>query len=205
MEPLVQRRVFRVDINFAVRELQPLCRLLVEDDVERDFLDGIRRKERVLLHFLPRGPQSWILLHRLAEELEAAQRNFDVLRPRPSPLFDLRVELLQRHLVRRLLCHVEDEHTGKHLVKYHADGPDVDLVAVACAGLPVCFYLLGRHHQGRTLEREGTIVSRFAPLRPRLELPRVPQVSDFDDESFRFEVDLVRVNRDIVRSVREVN
>ena len=72
MQPLVQRWVFSVDKDLAVGEGQTFHRLLVEDDVQRDLLARLRKGEkRMVLHLLPRWPPARILLHGLAEELEA--------------------------------------------------------------------------------------------------------------------------------------
>ena len=106
----------------------------------------------MVLHLLPRGPSTRVLLHRLAEELEALERYLDVLGPGPGALFDLAVEKLQGHLVARLLRHVEDEHAGQHLIEDDANGPHIDLVTVAGTSTPICLNLLRWHHQWRTFE-----------------------------------------------------
>lgn len=108
-------------------------------------------------HFLPARSAHWILLHGLAQKLEALESDLDVLGPRPRALLDLPIEQLQRHLIARLLGHVEDEHPGEHLVKDDADGPNVDLVAVASASAPVSLDLLRWHHQGRSFEGERPV------------------------------------------------
>ena len=72
MQPLIQRRVFSVDKDLAVGKGQALDRLLVKYDVQRYLLARLRKGEkRMVLHLLPRWPPARILLHGLAEELEA--------------------------------------------------------------------------------------------------------------------------------------
>ena len=93
VQPLIQRRVLSVHVDLAVGELEALHGLLVEHDVERDFLAWLReREERMVLHLLPRGPTTRVLLHRLAQELEALERYLDVLGPGPGAFLDLAVE-----------------------------------------------------------------------------------------------------------------
>ena len=153
MQPLVQRRVFSVDKDLAVGEGQTFHRLLVEDNVQRDLLARLRKGEkRMVLHLLPRWPPTRILLHGLAEELEALERDLDVLRPGPGALLDLAGEELQSHLVGCLLSDVEDEHAGQHLIENDADRPHINLVAVAGASAPIRLNLLRWHHQGRAFE-----------------------------------------------------
>ena len=106
----------------------------------------------MVLHFLPRGPAHRVLLHGLAEEFEALKRNFDVLWPRPCALFDFSIEKLKRHLIRRFLCHIENEHSSEHLIKNHADRPDINLVTVTGPSAPICLNLLSWHHQRRSFE-----------------------------------------------------
>ena len=51
VQPLIQRRVLSVHVDLAVGELEALHWLLVEHDVERDFLAWLReREERMGLH-----------------------------------------------------------------------------------------------------------------------------------------------------------
>ena len=106
----------------------------------------------MVLHLLPRWPTTWILLHRLAEELEALERDLYILRPGPGTFLDLAVEKLKGHLVRSLLRHVEDEHAGQHLIEDDTDGPDVNFVAVASPSAPIRLNLFGWHHQRRPFE-----------------------------------------------------
>ena len=164
VQSLVQGGVLGVDVDLAVGELEALDRLLVEDDVEGDFLARLRhREEGMVLHLLPGGPSHWVLLHGLAEELEALERDLDVLGPGPRAFLDLAVEQLKGHLVGGLLGHIEDEHASQHLVEDDPDGPHINLVAVAGSPAPIRLYLLCRHHQGRPLERKGAI-SASLPL-----------------------------------------
>ena len=211
MQPLVQRWVLSVDKDLAVGEGQALYRLLVEDDVQRDLLTRLRKREkRMVLHLLPRWPATWVLLHGLAEELEALERDLDVLRPGPSALLDLAVEELQGHLVGCLLGDVENEHAGQHLIENDADCPNVDLVTVPGAAAPVCLDLLGWHHQRRTFERESAIapgggLSVAIAAARVLELSRVAQVRNLDNKDLVLEINSIVRHSLCVRSVWEVH
>jgi len=97
-------------------------------------------------HLLPVRAKSWVLLHRLAQELKAAKADLDVLWPRPRSFFHFTVKELQGHLVRSLFFHVEDEHSGQHLVEYNSNRPHIDLMAITLSASPVRLNLLSRHH-----------------------------------------------------------
>ena len=128
----------------------------------------------MVLHLLPGGTPRRVLLHRLAEELEALEGDLDVLRPRPRSFLNLTIEQLEGHLIRRLLGHIKDKHARQHLVEDHTDGPYVNLVAVAVAAAPVRLNLLRWHHQGGALEGEGSVSpASIVLLRRILKLSRV--------------------------------
>ena len=66
MQSLVKCWVFCVHIDLSIGKLEAFGRLLVKDDVERDQLLFFLGEEGVLLHRLPGGPPSRVLLHRIA-------------------------------------------------------------------------------------------------------------------------------------------
>ena len=160
---------------------------------------------------MPGGSSHRVLLHGLAKKFEALESYLDVLGPGPGTLLDLAVEKLERHLVRRLLSYVEDEHARQHLIENHADRPNIDFMAVACTPAPIRLYLLRRHHQGRALEREGTIATgRFmittAILTTRiLKLPCVAEIRYLNDEQLILQIDSRIVHGLSVGSVRKMH
>ena len=164
MQPLVKSRVLCVDVDLTVGKLEALTRLFIEDDIERYLLAILAREEWMLHHLLPVRALRRILLHGLAEEFEAGEANFDVLRPGPRAFLDLTVEELQGHLIRSLLLDVEDEHACEHLIKDDSDGPDINLMTVTLSTTPISLDLLRRHHQRGALEREGAVIADFAHL-----------------------------------------
>ena len=85
----------------------------------------------MVLHLLPGWALLRVLLHGLAEKLEALKANLNVLWPSPGSLLDLAVEKLKCHLIGCLLGHVENEHACQHLVENHTDGPDINLVTIS--------------------------------------------------------------------------
>ena len=216
VQSLVQGGVLCVHVDFAVGELEAFHRLLVKDDVEGDFLARLRhREEGMVLHLLPGGPSHRVLLHGLAEELEALERDLDVLGPSPCAFFDLAVKQLKGHLVRGLLSHIEDEHASQHLVEDDPDGPHINLVAVAGPPAPIRLYLLCRHHQGRPLERKGAIsaslplstTARATIIRARwiLELSRIAQVRYLHNEDLILQVHCCIVHGLRIGPIREVH
>lgn len=99
MQSLIQRWVFCVDVNLTIREFEALAGFLIEYNIQGDLLAVLTGEEWVLHHFLPIGSLRRILLHSLAQELEAGEADLDVLGPRPGTLLDFSVEQLEGHLI----------------------------------------------------------------------------------------------------------
>ena len=148
MELLVAAGIVCVHVDFFVLEHDAFRRVFVENYAQGDQLFFLAREESMFLHFVPSWPFLRFILHGVIQEVEALERDFNVLRPGPVTLLNVLVEELECHLIRGFGFDVEDEHAREHLVQNDAYCPDVNLVAVTCALVtPICAKLLSRHHQ----------------------------------------------------------